>query len=56
MSKQFNNILSNLERTIQNLETKDFEFVYSDTRTSVPANKQYSIYYLTNNFVLYCIC
>jgi len=53
MSKQFNNILSNLERTIQNLETKDFEFVYSDTRTSVPANKQYSIYYLTNKQEVY---
>ena len=36
----------NLERTIQGLLTKEFEFIYADTSSFVPVGKTYSVYYL----------
>ena len=43
----------NLERTTQNLTTQISEFVYTDNAGNVPANKNYSIYYLTDKRELY---
>ena len=45
MSELFDRTKLNLERTIQNLTTKQNEFFYSDTESLVPPGKQYSIYY-----------
>ena len=58
----FDNVKTNLERTIQNLSTNEDEFIYNDTGGKVPKDKVYSIYYtndkresfftgiLTNNY------
>ena len=45
MSALFDRTKLNLERTIQNLTTKQNEFFYTDNESLVPAGKQYSIYY-----------
>jgi len=46
MSKIFEYTKLNLERTIQSLLTKEFEFRYKDTGSFVPKGKTYSVYYL----------
>ena len=53
MSKVFEHTKLNLERTTQNLITQDSEFVYTDNNGTVPENKNYSIYYLTDKRELY---
>ena len=53
MSGIFKHAKLNLERTIQNLKSKKFEFIYEDTETFVPENKTYSIYYLLDKRELY---
>jgi hypothetical protein len=53
MSAIFEYTKLNLERTIQNLKSKKFEFIYEDTETFVPENKTYSIYYLLDKRELY---
>ena len=53
MSAIFEYTKLNLERTIQNLKTKKFEFIYEDTETFIPKNKTYSIYYLLDKRELY---
>ena len=53
MSAIFEYTKLNLERTIQNLKTKKFEFIYEDTETFIPENKTYSIYYLLDKRELY---
>ena len=53
MSRLFEHTKLNLERTSQNLITQDSEFVYTDNNGTVPANKNYSIYYLTDKRELY---
>ena len=53
MSKLFEHTKLNLERTSQNLITQDSEFVYTDNNGTVPANKNYSVYYLTDKRELY---
>ena len=45
MSELFDRTKLNLERTIQNLTTKQNEFFYNDTESLVPPGKQYSVYY-----------
>ena len=51
--KLFEHTKLNLERTTQNLITQDSEFVYTDNNGTVPANKNYSVYYLTDKRELY---
>ena len=51
--KLFEHTKLNLERTTQNLITQDSEFVYTDNNGTVPANKNYSMYYLTDKRELY---
>jgi hypothetical protein len=51
--KLFEHTKLNLERTIQNLTAQDSEFVYTDNNGTVPANKNYSMYYLTDKRELY---
>ena len=53
MSKLFEFTKLNLERTIQNLVAKKSEFVYTDNDGTVPENKNYSMYYLTDKRELY---
>ena len=53
MSAIFEYTKLNLERTIQNLKTKKFEFIYEDTETFIPKNKTYSIYYLLDKREFY---
>ena len=53
MSRLFEYTKLNLERTSQNLITQDSEFVYTDNNGTVPANKNYSVYYLTDKRELY---
>ena len=53
MSKLFEHTKLNLERTSQNLITQDSEFVYTDNNGTVPANKNYSVYYLKDKRELY---
>ena len=53
MSRLFEYTKLNLERTSQNLITQDSEFVYTDNNGIVPANKNYSVYYLTDKRELY---
>ena len=43
----------NLERTVQGLLTKKSEFIYTDTESTVPIDKTYSIYYLMDKRELY---
>ena len=52
-NKLFEHTKLNLERTTQNLITQDSEFVYTDNNGTVPANKNYSVYYLTDKRELY---
>ena len=53
MLKLFEYTKLNLERTTQNLITQDSEFVYTDNYGTVPENKNYSMYYLTDKRELY---
>ena len=53
MSRLFEHTKLNLERTVQNLTAQDSEFVYTDNNGTVPANKNYSMYYLTDKRELY---
>jgi len=53
MLKLFEFTKLNLERTTQNLITKKSEFIYKDTESLVPANKNYSVYYLTDKREIY---
>ena len=52
-NKLFERIKLNLERTIQGLLTNKSEFIYTDTKSSVPVNKTYSVYYVNNKSKLY---
>jgi len=52
-NKLFEHTKLNLERTTQNLITQDSEFVYTDNNGTVPANKNYSVYYLTDKREIY---
>ena len=52
-NKLFERIKLNLERTIQGLLTNKSEFIYTDTKSSVPVNKTYSVYYVNNKNKLY---
>ena len=49
----FEYVKLNLERTTQGLLTNKSEFIYADNESSVPANKTYSVYYLTDKSKLY---
>ena len=49
----FEYVKLNLERTTQGLLTNKSEFIYADNKSSVPANKTYSVYYLLNKSKLY---
>ena len=53
MSIIFNKTKLNLERTSQNFRTKENKFVYRDTGTFVPQDKQYSIYYTNDKQELF---
>ena len=53
MSSFFEYTKLNLERTTQGLLTNKSEFIYADNESSVPANKTYSVYYLTDKSKLY---
>ena len=53
MSKYFEYVKLNLERTTQGLLTKKSNFVYADNGSIVPENKTYSTYYLTDKSKLY---
>ena len=46
--QQIQNIKTDIERTIQGLETKPQEFIYERTGGFVKSNQIYSIYYTTN--------
>ena len=49
----FEYVKLNLERTTQGLLTNKSEFIYADNESPVPANKNYSVYYLTDKRELY---
>ena len=53
MSKYFEYVKLNLERTTQGLLAKKSNFVYADNGSIVPENKTYSTYYLTDKSKLY---
>ena len=53
MSKYFEYVKLNLERTTQALLAKKSNFVYADNGSIVPENKTYSTYYLTDKSKLY---
>ena len=53
MSKYFEYVKLNLERTTQGLLTNKLNFVYADNGSIVPKNKTYSAYYLTDKSKLY---
>ena len=53
MSKYFEYVKLNLERTTQGLLAKKSEFIYADNESRVPVNKTYSAYYLTDKNKLY---
>jgi hypothetical protein len=53
MSKYFEYVKLNLERTTQGLLTKKSNFVYADNGSIVPENKTYSVYYVTDKSKLY---
>jgi len=53
MSKYFEYVKLNLERTTQGLLTNKLNFVYADNGSIVPKNKTYSVYYLTDKSKLY---
>ena len=53
MSKYFEYVKLNLERTTQGLLVNKSNFVYADNGSIVPENKTYSVYYLTDKSKLY---
>ena len=53
MSKYFEYVKLNLERTTQGLLANKSNFVYIDNGSIVPENKTYSVYYLTDKSKLY---
>ena len=53
MSKYFEYVKLNLERTTQGLLANKSNFVYADNGSIVPENKTYSVYYLTDKSKLY---
>ena len=53
MSETLQYVKLNLERTVQGLITKKSEFIYTDTESTVPIDKTYSIYYLMDKRELY---
>ena len=53
MSKYFEYVKLNLERTTQGLLANKSNFVYVDNGSIVPENKTYSVYYLTDKSKLY---
>ena len=52
-NKLFERTKLNLERTIQDLLTNKSEFIYADTKSTVPVNKTYSVYYVNDKSKLY---
>ena len=53
MSEIMQYVKLNLERTTQGLLTNKSEFIYDDSKSSVPVNKMYSVYYLNDKSKLY---
>ena len=52
-TQQIQNIKTNIERTIQGLQTKPQEFIYEETGGYVKPNAVYSVYYTLNKKEIY---